>query len=150
MTAVLVAEGWPALRLQRVWPSPPQLYGSLGNDNAAVLFEYPIPGDPMGFPSNLRYMYFSTWHWTPMVNGYSGFLPSGYGNLARAMAEFPDGPSVAYLQGQGVTHVTVHCSADVGRPCRDVLPRLDADPRFRLITTTHFEGQPARLYVLAR
>ena len=26
---------------------------------------------------NFAYLYFSTWHWTRTVNGYSGFAPPG-------------------------------------------------------------------------
>ena len=36
------------------------------------------------------YMYFSTFHWHPLVNGYSGFSPKSYQDLIRAMADFPD------------------------------------------------------------
>ena len=43
-----------------------------------MLFEFPVHPQPERFEENLPYMYFSIWHWTPMVNGYSGFNPPSY------------------------------------------------------------------------
>ena len=40
---------------------------------------------PLGYPDfDLRAMYYSTVHWRPILNGYSGFFPPHYGRLAFA------------------------------------------------------------------
>jgi hypothetical protein len=59
---------------------------------------------------DLRAMFYSTVHWRPLVNGYSGFYPPHYGRLALAVsdvARFPEA-AVDALRAQGATHVIVH------------------------------------------
>ena len=72
---------------------------------------------PLGHPDfDLRAMYYSTVHWRPILNGYSGFFPPHYGQLAFALGELPRHPelSVAALQAAGATHVLVHEGAYLG------------------------------------
>ena len=44
------------------------------------------------------YMFNSTWHWQPIVNGYSGFFPKTFIELAEKTESFPDEESIAYLK----------------------------------------------------
>ena len=150
MTTAVLAESWPALALTPVWPNPPSLYATLGPESGAVLFEYPMRPDPNWFETNIPYMYFSIWHWTKMVNGYSGFIPRSYVVLAESMDGFPGGETVDYLKRIGVTHVTLHCGLWDRRPCAATEARLDADPRFRPVASTQWNGGPSRLYELVR
>lgn len=150
VSLVFVIESLPNFRLVPLWRRPPSLYASLGPRSGAVLFEYPIHPHAHYFGENLPYMYFSTWHWTPMVNGYSGFAPASYHDLAVATAGFPAGDSVAYLQRNGVTHVGLHCALWDHDACTLTANRMAADPRFRLLASTRWEGKPARLYELKR
>jgi hypothetical protein len=150
LTLVLFVEAWPILKLKPVWNDPPPVYAGLGPGSGAVLFEYPLWSKPELLGRNLPYMYFSTWHWTPMVNGYSGFAPRSYAELAVRTAGFPGGNTVDYLQGRGVTHVTVNCGLMSLRPCAATMGRLDADSRFRLLRDERWNGAPVRLYSLAR
>ena len=43
-------------------------------------------------------MFNSTWHWQPIVNGYSGFFPQSFMELAEETDGFPDDRSIAYLK----------------------------------------------------
>jgi hypothetical protein len=148
LSAGIVIEQLPALHLRPVWRQPPSIYGTLGPASGALLFEYPIRPDPNWLEANIPYMYFSIWHWTPMVNGYSGFRPQSYAMLAESTSGFPGGSSVEYLQHLRVTHVTVHCALWDVDSCTRVLEQLDRDPRFSLITGSQWEGAPSRLYRL--
>jgi hypothetical protein len=148
LAAGIVIEQLPELHLRPVWRQPPSLYGTLGPASGALLFEYPIRPDPNWLEPNIPYMYFSIWHWTPMVNGYSGFRPQSYAALAEATSGFPDGSTVEYLQRLGVTHVTVHCALWDVESCTRVLRQLNGDSRFSLITGGQWEGAPSRLYRL--
>ena len=38
------------------------------------------------------FMYWSTYHWNPLVNGYSGYQPPSYRETAERMRTFPDQP----------------------------------------------------------
>ena len=150
ISLVFVVEALPDLKLVPLWKRPPSLYASLGADSHAVLFEYPVHPHAHYFGENLPYMYFSTWHWTRMVNGYSGFAPQSYHDLAVASGGFPEGDSVAYLQRAGVTHVGLHCALWYDNACDVTMKRIDADPRLRLVVSTTWQGKPSRLYELAR
>lgn len=148
LAAGIVIEQLPALHLRPVWRQPPSIYGTLGPASGALLFEYPIRPDPNWLEPNIPYMYFSIWHWTPMVNGYSGFRPESYAMLAESTSGFPGGSSVEYLQRLGVTHVTVNCALWDADSCARVLGQLNGDSRFSLITGGQWEGAPSRLYRL--
>ena len=62
---------------------------------------------------DLRAVYYSTIHWRPIVNGYSGFFPPDYGLLMTALSEIPRHPEVSLeaLRASGATHAIVHESA---------------------------------------
>ena len=147
---LFVVESLPDLELRRLWKSPPPLYGTLGAESGAVLFEFPIHGHWDYFGENLPYMYFSTWHWTRMVNGYSGFVPQSYQDFTVGTAGFPLGDTVEFLQRVGVTHVGLHCALWDDDSCALTIERLAADPRFRLVTAAQWQGKPAHLYELQR
>jgi hypothetical protein len=53
-------------------------------------------------------VYFSTFHWKSIVNGYSGFHPPGYQEFVGEMIGFPDGPSISRLNEIGIDYVLLH------------------------------------------
>jgi hypothetical protein len=72
----------------------------------AVVIELPL-GEPA---FDIRYMFYSTVHWKPLVNGYSGGAPFEYGLLTESLkdaAALPDGAWDA-LMASGATHAIVH------------------------------------------
>ena len=50
----------------------------------------------------------STFHWMPLLNGYSGFYPPSYLRRLARLASFPDQESVASLRRENVKYVIVH------------------------------------------
>lgn len=54
------------------------------------------------------YLLWSTTHWKPLMNGYAGTEPQGYGRVRDVMKDFPSGESIALLRSMGVRHVLVH------------------------------------------
>ncbi len=88
------------------------------------------------------FMLISTRSWHPMLNGYSGFTPPSYERHAAALNDFPDGPSIKYLQDAGVTHVLVD-----GRNMRR--RQLDRLPQFQALSLLVTDGN-LRIYLLAR
>ena len=57
---------------------------------------------------NAPYMLNSTAHWRPLMNGYSGYMPESYRNVAWAFWYFPEDRAINAMREAGVTHVTVH------------------------------------------
>jgi hypothetical protein len=66
---------------------------------------------PLGEPAfDIRYMFYSTLHWKPLVNGYSGGEPADYELLDTSLQDVPTRPDRAWhaLLASKATHVVVH------------------------------------------
>jgi len=72
-----------------------------------ALAEFPFPIGETDY-LNAAYVLASTTHWTPLVNGYSGFAPRGYEERAETLRHFPDPTAIEALHRLGVSHVIVH------------------------------------------
>ena len=70
----------------------------------------PIVELPLGesFWEALNYMYFSTYHWLPLVNGTSRFYPPTYTLLSAEIAALPSRESAELLSSIGVKALIVH------------------------------------------
>jgi hypothetical protein len=87
-----------------VRPAQIEPYSWVAAHPAGPVIEFPFRGDS----GDIWDAYWGTYHWQPLVNGWSGFVPPGTVYLSRALAAFPDGPTVALLQGLEVGQVVVH------------------------------------------
>jgi len=96
----------PEPRLRGRGDAPPIYTAVAGQAPDTVLAELPL-GQP---DFDLRAMYYSTFHWRKLVNGYSGFIPTHYGPLVAALgASAPDGEQAwTALRRAGATAVIVH------------------------------------------
>jgi hypothetical protein len=71
------------------------------------IVELPMPDD-RGPSYEPGYMYRSTFHWHPIVNGYSGNTPDSYVAVRRAAQTFPSEAAVERFRGAGIKYVIVH------------------------------------------
>jgi hypothetical protein len=85
----------------------PSAYESLVGERRAVVIEMPFPA-PRRWFLNGPSMVYSTVHWHPLLNGYSGFRPRSYYESHQAADGFPSDASLAALYARGVTHIVVH------------------------------------------
>ena len=125
-----------ASRPLELWTAPrepPPSYADLlhdrGDSPTAVLFEFPtlVTSDP-------TYLYYSTFHWQYLVNGYSGFFPPSYRSLRRAVAGFPDETSIAEIKMHGVRYIVVHGEYLKGDRYETLIPQLDRRPDMTLVS----------------
>src|SRR5262249_26560942 len=77
-----------------LWREPPSIYSHI-TDGPAVIAEFPIMRDRLDDSHDPQFMYFSTFHWNTLVNGYSGFLPDSYNAFLENEREFPSEKSLA-------------------------------------------------------
>jgi hypothetical protein len=103
---VLLEVNWP-LKFQAV-PSvaefPPEQRWLKDNFAGAPIIQFPIYGwfDPQ-FGQETRREYYSTIHWHPMFNGFSGFSPAEWEQRVKWLqASFPSPESVKFLREQGI------------------------------------------------
>jgi hypothetical protein len=101
---------------RRVYPpaDTPSVYTAVRRlPDDVVLIEFPF-GQP---DHDRRAMYYSTTHWRPLINGYSGFHPPGYFALVALLTDVQRRPELAWnaLRDRGATHAIVHEAAYLGR-----------------------------------
>jgi hypothetical protein len=147
LVVAVMVDFQPILRLRPVWHAPPSVYTSLAGRTDVVLAEFPFPRQLADLDDNLIYMYFSVWHGAALVNGYSGFFPPDYADVARGLVGFPDADAFRLLRQRGVTHVTVNC-AFYGNRCDTILNVLDGMPDVRPVAQAKWERYSVHLYEL--
>jgi hypothetical protein len=97
----------------RTFTGIPRIYDALAAEPRAVVAELPMYDRGAVF-ANARYMFDSTRHWHPILNGYSGFTPPSYLDTEAAVRPFPGFSALEALRARGVTHIVVHEAAFVG------------------------------------
>jgi hypothetical protein len=89
------------------------------------------------------YMFWSAWHWHPLVNGYSDHIPRDFLAIAVPINGFPDPASFDIARERHVRYVLIHWSM------YDAAGRVDVRERFRpyseYIRPLH-EGQDISLF----
>lgn len=57
---------------------------------------------------NTKYMYYSTYHWKTLVNGYSGYTPEYHIEIINILKTFPSHESISLLENLGIRYVILH------------------------------------------
>jgi len=70
-------------------------------------------------------LYYSTFHWQSLINGYSGFFPPSYMRLSHAIRNFPDEPSIDAIKAHGVNYLVIHGEYLRGDRYDTLIPQLD-------------------------
>jgi hypothetical protein len=86
----------------------PPLYQMLARLPPGSVAEFPMPKRDSPPHHDPRFAYMSTFHWRPLLNGYSGFYPRSYLNRLVRMTSFPDATSVSSLKRENVRYVIIH------------------------------------------
>jgi hypothetical protein len=110
-----------------LWSAPrtaPESYADLLRDNGdaptAILFEFPTLST-----SDPAYLYYSTFHWQYLINGYSGFVSPSYIRMVRSLRNFPDEVSIDAIKARGVRYLVIHGEYLRGDRYETLLPQLD-------------------------
>ncbi len=112
---------------------PPESYADLvkdkGDGPTAVVFEFPT-----GALEDPEYLYYSTFHWQSLVNGYSGFFPPSYKALVNAVQTFPDDPSMDTIKSHGTRYLVIHGEMLYGARYETLIPELDRRGDLKLVS----------------
>lgn len=102
LIAIGVESGSSPLALAAQQTRVPPIYQFLQTVDRSVIIEFPVEDyDP-------AYMFWSTYHWHSLVNGYSGYKPGDAVETMVLMDTFPDDESVTRLMTLKVRYVLVH------------------------------------------
>ncbi|HXT71381.1 MAG TPA: hypothetical protein VN700_16605 [Vicinamibacterales bacterium] len=88
--------------------APSAVAAWLHSQPRGVVAEFPAPGPVSEGVPEVYYQYASTFHWQPLLNGYSGMYPTPYVRWIEAMKSFPDDAAMAVLAGQHVRYIVLH------------------------------------------
>jgi len=72
----------------------PEVYKWLANETG----DFAIVEIPSDLWMDSKYMYYSTYHWKKIINGYSGFLPNNYTETMDIIMHFPSNDSIYLLK----------------------------------------------------
>ena len=112
---------------------PPESYADLvrdaGDSPTSVIFEFPT-----GALEDPEYLYYSTFHWQSLVNGYSGFFPPSYVALVNAVQHFPDEASLNVIRSHGARYLVVHGEWLFGARYDEVIGELNARADLKLVS----------------
>jgi hypothetical protein len=148
IVGAMMIEALPDIRLVPVWKAPPAIYGSLTAESPRVLAEFPTWKQTGDSSIDIRYLYFSTFHWQRLVNGYSGFVPPSYFEFAQGTLTFPSDAALQYLRGRGVEYIAWHGAFSTPGRAERTVAILDASPDLELIAKAPWQGSESRLYRL--
>jgi hypothetical protein len=105
LAALVAAELFAApIRWPTVGPPGPALR-LLAQLPPAPVAEFPFFAARADWWRHTRYMLTSTWHWRPIVNGYSDYAPPGFWAMAETLRQFPSDDGLAVLDARGVRYV---------------------------------------------
>jgi len=144
LALVLFAELTPRpvrwARLEREEDFPAVYSWIAKQDGVKAILELPVRPNN----SEIVYMYYSTRHWKPIANGYSGYRPESHRRITESMRFLPDEPGLDLLSSLGITHLVVHTRA-LKKPA--MLPRWEQDFVGRRVEPVAAFGE-ARVYRL--
>jgi hypothetical protein len=134
------------LQLTTVSEVPPPVYADLLRDRGdapdVAIVELPISReDP-------TLMYYSTFHWQNLLNGYSGFSPPSFSRLVQTLASFPDQTSLLELRRRGTRYVVIHGELLGPDEYAALVAAADRSAELNLVVRRPWAGQEISLYRL--
>ena len=105
---LILAEYWSVPLRLIAYPNRAPLYEYLATLPRGPVVEFPVPRLNSLPGHDGRYLYMSTFHWHPLVNGYSGYYPQTYIRRMARLGSFPSATAMAQLKFDKVRYVIVH------------------------------------------
>jgi hypothetical protein len=125
---VMVAEYAARPSLMEVPLEPEPAYQWLRDQPPGPLVELPFP-ELRGLPGDeARRQYYSTMHWQPLLNGYSGYYPLQYFSILSRRQVFPRGGWIDRYMEQGARYFFIHEAGFDDTDLVTALERLEAHP----------------------
>jgi hypothetical protein len=122
----------------------PAVYRWIAGHPARAIAEVPIHGEGLVRKETIE-AYFSTFHWRPVIHGYTAYPLLVTKVMRRMAADFPSAASLQAFERVGVDTVIAHLGSDEAPPGLEAgLARAVAEGRIERVA--RFEGAAARVY----
>ena len=113
---------------------PPLVYRWLAKqEKPMVIYEIPTLGYRGDHARDARYLYWSTYHGKTLVNGYSGYFPPDYLELAREARNLPANEVLDKLRKRGAQYLVLHIKEFPPHERRGVLDRFKGSKQLKLV-----------------
>lgn len=125
--------------------SPPPVYRWLAQQPPTTILEMPAP-TPSTLPLyDSIYMYWSTWHWHTLINGYSGHYAPRYPHLLGVLPRL-DRDTVRALGTTDVKYILLHRELFAPGKYERVTAAFELNPAFRFVTSSLDDYGEVRVY----
>ena len=124
----------------------PPVYRILARQPRGVVAEFPVPRADRLPGHDPAYAYMSTFHWFPLVNGYSGVYPESYLARLERLRSFPGETAMLQLKRDGVRYVILHGSAYSPAALTEMRTQIERDGGLVALGEFGGFGGPAFLY----
>ncbi|HUF23879.1 MAG TPA: hypothetical protein VMN81_07120 [Vicinamibacterales bacterium] len=109
LLALIVADSWIAPLFYPDALPVPGVYRALARAPRGAVAEFPFFYRSIDFNRHGYYMLMSTYHWQPLINGYSDHYPAQFLSMLDVVKEFPTDPrSFTHLREHDARYVVVH------------------------------------------
>lgn len=106
---LLAADSWVAPLYYPDALPVPRVYRALARAPRGAVAEFPFFYRTLDFNRHANYMLFSTYHWQPLLNGYSDHYPKDFLDMLDVVKEFPTDPrSFTHLREHDARYVVMH------------------------------------------
>ncbi len=128
----------------------PPTYDWLRTQSKGVVAELPMPTRLTAPLHEGIFEYLSTFHWRPIVNGYSGTWSVRYVGLIDQVAGFPDHDSIQALSAAGVDYLLLHERYFGRERHRQILEQARDRPSLQLLRRFEDDEFEIAVYRLSR
>jgi hypothetical protein len=122
-----VADTYRAPLRMREAPPVPAVYGTLSRLPRGAVIELPFWSDRIAYHRHAEYMLASTYHWQPLINGYSDHIPQDFRDAALPLSGFPSLDSFKILEQRGARYVVAHLDLMDAKSRGSLIDRLDRE-----------------------
>lgn len=143
--AVMLIEYSTAVELERVRPAS-LVYRWLSTQPRGPVAELPMPHFERPPGRDAEREFYSSFHWQPLLNGYSGYYPISHSALLFHVSHFPRGPWIDLLLGRGTRYIVVHERELYPPVLAEALRRLELHPRVRAVGRFPDPDDPAYVF----
>ena len=105
---LVVADLYRAPLRMREAPPVPRAFNTLARLPRGPVLELPYWSESISYHRHAEYMLLSTYHWQPLINGYSDHIPQDFRDQALPLSGFPSRDAFDILEPLGARYVIVH------------------------------------------
>lgn len=105
--------------------APPNVaYRMLATLRPGPVVELPFFYQRSDFPRHALYMFNSTYHWQPLINGYSDHIPQDFRDMVIPLSSFPTRESFWLLEARRTRYAIFHLNLYDRRSREKLMERL--------------------------